>query len=256
LSNLTKNEKEKGGECRIQNKKEIVKINTIYCMDCMEGMQLLEDKSIDCILCDLHYGITDHTWDVIIPYDILWEQYERIIKDDGAIILTASSRFAYDLIVSNPKLYKYKWIWLKNNVTNYQNAKNRPMSAFEEVLIFSKGTTANNSNQKMKYFPQSLIPIDTRKQSFTNYPKDILRFDRDPYSFHPTQKPVALFEYLIKTYTKKGDLVLDNCMGSGTTAIACINTERNFIGFETNEEYYQKSLQRITSNVTQLGLFG
>ena len=229
-------------------------------MDCIEGMKLLADRSIDMILCDLPYGVTKNEWDTIIPFDKLWEQYERIIKDDGAIVLTANASFTNKLINSNPKLYRYKWIWIKNNVTNFVNAQYRPMSNFEEVLIFSKGTAASNSQLRMKYFPQGLLERmkryrDTSNQKYENYPKDTLHYNREPYGFHPTQKPVALFEYLVRTYTREGELVLDNCMGSGTTAIACLNMERDYIGFETNEEYYQKALKRIENNTTQLNLF-
>ena len=231
----------------------MIETNRIYNMDCLEGMKKVPDESVDMILCDLPYGITDHAWDTIIPFDKLWEAYERIIKPKAAIVLTANLGFTNQVINSNLKLYKYKWIWIKNNATNYINANNRPMSKFEEILIFSKGKTANNPEIQMKYFPQGLIrKVDG---GYTNYPKDVLNFKRDIYTFHPTQKPLALFEYLIKTYTKEGELVMDNCMGSGTTAVACLNTNRRYIGFETNKDYYEKSLERIKSNVTQLTLF-
>ena len=235
-------------------------MNQIYLMDCIEGMKLLPDESIDMILCDLPYGITKNAWDTIISFTLLWEQYERIIKDTSAIVLTATTNFTNEVLNSNPKLYRYKWVWVKNNATNPMNAKNRPMGQFEEILVFSKGNTANGSRLKMKYFPQGLVKVSktskgNRKQAYENYPKDVLYYNRDPTSFHPTQKPVALFEYLIRTYTRQGDIVLDNCMGSGTTAIACINTQRQYIGFETNEKYYKKSLERIENNTTQLQLF-
>lgn len=240
-------------------------------------MKRLSDKSIDMILCDLPYGTTANDWDSAIPFDKLWEQYERLIKDIGAIVLTANQGFSNELLYSKIDLYKYKWIWVKNNATNFINAKNRPMSSFEEVLIFSKGKTANGSNPKMNYFPQGLMRVNktmknanssfennarqwnmpkTYNQEFTNYPNDVLKFNQEKNGFHPTQKPVALFEYLIKTYTNKGDIVLDNCMGSGTTAVACLNTERRFIGFETNKSYFERSLDRIKNNVTQIDLFG
>ena len=255
----------------------MIELNKIYNEDCLEGMKRIPGGSIDMILCDLPYGTTANKWDSVLPFDKLWKQYERVIKDNGVIALTANQGFVKQVIDSNTNLYRYKWIWVKNNATNFMNAKNRPMSQFEEVLMFSKGRTANGSNNKMVYYPQGLIKLgkeqknadssfknnarDWKKrpeiyvQEYTNYPTDILRFDYDKNTFHPTQKPVALFEYLIKTYTNKGETVLDNCMGSGTTAIACLNTERNFIGFETNKEYYDKSLERIKNNVTQLDLF-
>jgi len=235
-------------------------MNQIYLMDCIKGMKLLLDESVDMILCDLPYGTTKNIWDTIIPFSSLWEQYERIIKENGAIVLTANSYFTNLIANSNLKLYRYKWIWVKNNATNPFNAKNKPMSQFEEILVFSKGKTANGGIPKMNYFPQGLVKTSKTKrekqeQKYENYPRDVLYFKRDPTSFHPTQKPIALFEYLIRTYTHKGDLVLDNYMGSGTTAIACLNTERKFIGFETNEEYYEKSLKRIADNITQFHLF-
>lgn len=239
-------------------------------MDCLDGMSQLEDRSIDLILCDLPYGVTKNTWDTIIPFPPLWKAYKRLIKPQGAIVLTASSDFTNTVIQSNKAWYRYKWIWVKSNVTNPLNAKNRPMNNFEEILVFSKATTANHSRNKMNYFPQGLQPIpkhyrqatslfDGRQVndslSYTNYPKDVLFFSQDTNRFHPTQKPVALFEYLIQTYTKRDDLVLDHCMGSGTTAVACLQTGRNYIGFETNEAYYHQSQERIKEWKNQIRLF-
>ena len=247
--------------------KGLLELNRIYNMDCLEGMKLIDDKSIDMILCDLPYGTTACKWDSIIPADELWKQYERVIKDDGAIVLTASGQFTHKLIQSNVDLYKYKWIWIKTKKGNFVNAKNRPMTSFEEVLVFSKGNTANGSKIKMKYFPQGLKPIHKVNkdngsrfgtmagkrpshkketiQRWTNYPCDVLTIDSVGKPIHPTQKPVALFEYLIKTYTNEGETVLDNCMGSGTTAVACINTNRNFIGFELDKHYCEIANERI-----------
>ncbi|HZK21087.1 MAG TPA: site-specific DNA-methyltransferase [Oscillospiraceae bacterium] len=244
-----------------------MELNKIYNENCLEGMKRIEGKSIDMILCDLPYGTTASKWDSIIPADELWEQYERVIKDDGAIVLTASGQFTHKLIQSNVDLYKYKWIWVKTKKGNFVNAKNRPMTSFEEVLVFSKGNTANGSINKMKYHPQGLVPTHIVNkdngsrfgsmagkrpghkketiQNFTNYPHDVLHFDSVGKSVHPTQKPVALFEYLIKTYTNEDEVVLDNCMGSGTTAIACINTNRNYIGFELDETYFEVAQKRI-----------
>lgn len=200
----------------------------------------------------------------------MWEQYERVIKDNGAIVLTASQPFTSSLTMSNPDLFKYEWIWEKNRTVGFLNAKNAPLKKHESVLVFSKGTIANGSKRRMNYFPQGLKVINKVKNSVkqnndtvvgsrpsrdkpyiakhSGYPNSILNFNNESKQLHPTQKPVALFEYLIKTYTNKGDTVLDNCMGSGTTAIACLNAERNFIGFELNEEYYNMSLKRISEN--------
>lgn len=241
-------------------------------------MKRISDQSVDMILSDLPYGTTHNDWDSILPLDELWKEYERIIKPEGAIVLTANSSFTNKLINSNPSLYRYKWIWVKNRVTNPMNAKNRPMVSFEEVLIFSKNVTANNCSSRMNYFPQGLIKFnkelpgeresqfgghihrwkapETYIQEYTNYPRDVLHFDVDPKPVHPTQKPKALFEYLIKTYTLPNDIVFDGCMGSGTTAIAAINTDRRFIGSETDGKYFRDSLHRIKNNVTQLDLFG
>ena len=245
----------------------MIELNKIYNEDCLEGMRRIPDGSVDMILCDLPYGTTDCKWDVIIPFNDLWEQYARIIKPNAAIVLTASGQFTHKLIQSNIDLYKYKWIWIKTKKGNFVNAKNRPMTSFEEVLVFSKGNTANGSINKMKYHPQGLVPthkvnkdngsrfgsmVGKRPghkketiQNFTNYPHDVLYFESVGKPEHPTQKPVALFEYLIKTYTNEGETVLDNCIGSGTTAVAAINTNRNYIGFELDKHYCEIANERI-----------
>ena len=249
-------------------------LNTIYNQDCLEGMKLIDDKSIDMILCDLPYGTTKCKWDTIIPLEELWVQYERIIKDNGAIVLFGQEPFSSYLRLSNIKLYKYDWKWIKSKVGNFLNAKNSPMKKYEDVMIFSKGTIANGSPKLMKYNPQGLIEINktcsnvnkSRKgttieerpsrqndyiQKFTNYPNNILEFKSED-GFHPTQKPVTLFEYLIKTYTNECEIVLDNCMGSGSTAIACINTNRQYIGFELDTGYFNIATKRIENHTQQL----
>ncbi|PHA15508.1 DNA-methyltransferase [Bacillus toyonensis] len=244
-------------------------LNQVFNMDCLEGMKMIEDKSIDLILCDLPYGTTACRWDSIIPFDLLWQQYERIIKDNGAILLTASQPFTTKLIASNMKLFRYEWIWKKgNHVTGFPNANRMPLKNHENVLVFYK--------KLPKYYPQDLILLDKPIQKkeirrmkvfgkrnneslnneyvkkYTNYPKSVIDFPRDSKTFHPTQKPVALFEYLIKTYTKEGETVLDNCMGSFTTAIACINTNRNYIGFEMEEEYWKLGNERVNKHIELL----
>ena len=235
--------------------------------DCLELMKDIPDKSIDMILCDLPYGTTASGWDKVINVKDMWMQYERIIKEDGAMVLFASGQFTHKLILSNEKIYRYKWIWFKTKKGNFVNAKNRPMTSYEEILVFSKGATANGSKIKMKYYPQGLKPIykiskdnGTRFgtmagkrpshkketiQEWTNYPFDVLQFESVGKPIHPTQKPVALLEYLIKTYTLEGETVLDNCMGSGSTGVACINTSRKFIGIELDEQYYKIACERI-----------
>lgn len=244
--------------------------NKIYNEDCLEGMKRIPGKSVDMILADLPYGTTASKWDSIIDFEKLWVEYERIISDNGAIVLTASGSFTHKVISSNEKLFKYKWIWIKSRPGNFVNANNRPMTKYEEILVFSKGNTANGSKNKMKYNPQGLIEVNKTakaspkrfgtmagkrpshqkrfKQKYTNYPVDILEYNSLGSYSHPTQKPVPLFEYLIKTYTDEGETVLDNVIGSGTTAIACINTGRNFIGFELDERYYKAAQERIAEH--------
>lgn len=240
-----------------------IEMNKIYNMDCIEGMKLIQDKSIDMILCDLPYATTNCPWDTLIPFDKLWKEYERIIKNNGAIVLTAQQPFTTKLIISNPKLFRYEWIWQKGYATGFPNAKKMPLKEHENILVFYKKLPTYN--------PQGLVKLHKPKekirktgaqvygknnksltkpyvQEYTNYPKSIIQTKKESGTFHPTQKPVVLFEYLIKTYTNEGDLVLDNCIGSGTTAIACINTNRNYIGFELTEEYYNKSLERIKTH--------
>lgn len=254
---------EKGGEGMTQT----LALNTVHEGDCLELMRDIPDGSVDMILCDLPYGTTSSKWDAVIPADRLWEEYSRVISETGAIVLTASGMFTHKLIQSNFTMYKYKWIWIKTKKGNFVNAKNRPMTSFEEVLVFSKGNTANGSLVKMNYNPQGLIPTHRVSrdngsrfgsmagkrpshkretiQKWTNYPHDVLNFDSEGKPEHPTQKPVALFEYLIRTYTQPGEVVLDNCIGSGTTAVAAINTGRNFIGIEQDAGYVEIARRRI-----------
>ena len=244
--------------------------------DCLELMKNIPDNSIDMILCDLPYGTTACKWDVIIPFEPMWEQYERIIKDDGAIILFCQQPFTALLISSNIKLFKYMWYWRKSRPSGFTNAKLKPLKDIEEIAIFSKGKTANGSKQNMKYFPQGITKSNikwsrpkaylngdkgvsqARKNGklnriieFTNYPRQILDYPNSNKSLlHPTQKPVELLEYLIKTYTNEGETVLDNCMGSGSTGIACIHTNRNFIGMELDETYFNIAKNRIEEELS------
>ena len=240
--------------------------------DCLEKMKDIPYKSIDMILCDLPYGTTACKWDTIIPFEPLWEQYKRIIKDKGAIVLTASQPFTSALVMSNVEMFKYVWIWEKSKGINFVQAKNMPIKFHEDIVVFSLGKTIHSSQSdlRMTYNPQGLVKVDKkwsrpqkyenghnfsrdshkleRTIEFENYPKSIIRFsnsDNNERGLHPTQKPVALFEYLIKTYTNEGDLVLDNCMGSGTTGVACKNLNRNFIGIELDPEYFKIAEKRI-----------
>lgn len=248
-----------------------MEIDIIYNEDCLEGMKRIPDKSIDMILCDLPYGTTACNWDKIIPFEPLWEQYNRIIKENGAIVLFGSEPFSTLLRYSNLKMFKYDWIWVKNNAVGFVNAKLKPMNKHEIISVFSKGKTSNGNKNNMVYFPQGLIPYGKESKSgnkkgkentywrpslkssngggyiqkYTNYPTTILNFDKVPKGVHPTQKPVALLEYLIKTYTNEGDVVLDNCMGSGSTCVAAVNTNRHYIGFELDEKYFDIACQRL-----------
>ena len=240
-----------------------MELNRIYLGDCLEVMKDIPDKSIDMILCDLPYGTTACTWDIIIPFEPLWEQYKRIIKDNGAIILTASQPFTSALVMSNIKMFKYCWYWEKERLTNIAQVKKRAGKTVEECVIFySKQPTYNP--QMTKYYGKKrtnkvkngvmgkLTDSNTKKvkeyeDNGLRYPTQVLKIQRDTLksNLHPTQKPVALFEYFIKTYTNEGETVLDNCIGSGTTAIACINTNRKFIGIEKDKCYFDISNERI-----------
>jgi site-specific DNA-methyltransferase (adenine-specific) len=262
-------EKESGSEENYTAKIELIQ------GDCSRKMESIPARSVDMILCDLPYGSTGCKWDVVIPFDILWERYLRIIKDDGAIVLTASQPFTSLLIASNISMFRYRWIWEKEQGGNFQLAKLQPLNTVEDVCVFSKARTANGAKQNMRYYPimtPNLKPTKSGgnpsvsdllhknsmvalKRTYTeSYPKSVLRFNKEHSSvrLHPTQKPVALFEYLIKTYTKKGDMVLDNCMGSGTTGVACKNLNRNFTGIEIDPAFFKIACERVQEAVNLL----
>ena len=222
--------------------------------DCLELMKDIPNGSIDMILADLPYGTTACKWDTIIPFEPLWEQYNRIIKDNGAIVLTASQPFTTALINSNIKYFRYSWIWEKEQGVNFLMAKKQPLKVHEDICVFSKKQTVYNP-QMTEGKPYISGKGDSgevtgrvkkvqTKNNGTRYPRSIIRFKRET-GLHPTQKPVGLCEYLIKTYTNEGELVLDNCIGSGTTAIACINTGRNFIGIEKEQKYVELARRRV-----------
>jgi site-specific DNA-methyltransferase (adenine-specific) len=243
-------------------------LNKIINADCMDILPLISDESIDAIICDLPYGTTSCRWDSIIPLAPLWEQYRRIIKPTGAIVLFGAQPFSSKVVVEAIDLFKYEWIWYKNRATGYQTVKTQPMRIHESILVFSKGTVANRSPRNMVYHPQGLIEAPrtvkvghfTRgrylgqrknqngmviKSIFSNYPKSVLQFDKEPKYVHPTQKPLALVKYLVETYSSKGDTILDNASGSGTLAIAALDTDRNYICIEKDEHNYQISMQRV-----------
>ena len=233
--------------------------NVCYQGDCLEVMKVIEDKSIDMILAYLPYGTTACKWDTIIPFEPLWEQYKRIIKDNGAIVLTASQPFTSALVMSNIKMFKYEWVWNKKLGGNSMLVKYQPYKIHENLLVFSKGKTKYNpqmeirgkvrtKNGKTKNQDNAfnVQGADYTKNN-TYYPQSILEKSNAKRTgrLHPTQKPVVLFEYLIKTYTNEGDLVLDNTAGSGTTGVACKNTNRNFILIEQDEKYCDIIKERV-----------
>jgi site-specific DNA-methyltransferase (adenine-specific) len=226
-----------------------IELNRIYQMNCLEGMKLIPDKSIDMILCDLPYGTTACKWDTIIPFEPLWEQYERIIKDNGAIVLFANGMFTADLMTSNKKLWKYNLVWDKVLPSGFLNAKKMPMRSHEDICIFYKKPPTYNPqmiegkecHSKGKAVGKVQDDISDRNTNYRNYtvvategnlkyPKSILTFQKPHPSttIHPTQKPIECLEWLIRTYTNEGELVLDNCIGSGSTAVACRKTNRNY----------------------------
>lgn len=234
--------------------------------DCLERMKEIPDGSVDMILCDLPYGTTACKWDSVMPFEPLWAQYRRIAKKNAAIVLTASQPFSTALGASNIKMLKYQWYWRKTRATGHLNAKKMPMKDIEDVLVFYR--------KQPVYNPQGVIEVDVMqhnskshslrgkgtdatsvvtggiefkpyKQTLTNYPRQVLDFASEGKTVHPTQKPVALMEYLIRTYTNEGETVLDNCMGSGTTGVAAVNTGRRFIGIELDKDYFDIAKQRI-----------
>lgn len=247
--------------------------------DCLELMKDIPDGSIDMILCDLPYGSTACKWDSVIPFDLLWQQYERIIKDDGAIVLFGFEPFTSQLISSNLKLYKYSWIWDKGQGANFITSHYQPLRIHEDICVFGKyACSFVKSKKNMKYNPQFEIGKPYRcvsgKQKQASiirdgkkgwkdiagtetvsdgrrFPKSIIKFSKDKEKHHPTQKPVGLLEYLVRTYTNEGEMVLDNCMGSGSTGVACVNTGRKFIGIELDEKYYDIAEKRILQAVEQ-----
>ena len=232
--------------------------------DCLELMKQIPDKSVDMILCDLPYGITACKWDSIIPFDKLWEQYKRIVKDNGAIALFGSEPFSTKLRASNLSMFRYDIVWDKTRGSNFANARKQPMKSHEIISIFYKHlprynpqfwyakpykTTTKVRSKEIEGLrgrgSVATICTSTISEDGRRYPLSIVSFPRDGSRIHPTQKPVALCEYLIKTYTNEGETVLDNCMGSGTTGVACVNTDRNFIGIELDDHYFEVATERI-----------
>jgi site-specific DNA-methyltransferase (adenine-specific) len=242
---------------------------TIHLGDCLDVMRTMANGSVDAVVADLPYQITRCPWDVIIPFKPLWAEYRRVVKPKGAIVLTATDPFTSLLVTSNLTEFKHKWVWVKNKATGFQNAKRAPRRNVEDVLVFGNG------KGQVCYNPQGLKPYgktcynrvsantvalfgvgsgmsrkvdrrtETYVQEWTNYPTQILEFSKEHKSLHPTQKPVALLEYLIRTYSNPGDTILDNTMGSGSTGVAALNTGRNFVGIERDPKYFATSEERI-----------
>ena len=233
----------------------------LYQGDCLELMSDIPDGSIDMILCDLPYGTTQNKWDNKLPLDALWAHYERIIKTNGAIVLFSQMPFAAELVSSNPKLFRYEWIWQKSQGTGFLNANRMPLKAHENLLVFYKRLPvyhpqktpgkpyARTINDKSTDSYGKFLSWATVNEDGSRYPVDVIAFQTCNGSkdrpVHPTQKPVPLLEYLIRTYTDEGDTVLDNCMGVGSTGVACVNTARHFIGMELVEDYFQIARRRI-----------
>ena len=248
--------------------------------DCLEHMSNIESKSIDLVLTDLPYKITRSHWDSEINLSYFWENVNRIVKDDSAIVLTSVQPFTSQLLQSNPNMFKYEIIWEKSRGSNFIHSKFQPLRTHENILVFSRSPSAYNTKHSMKYHPQftdgkpydkGIVQNDSKflqgeykhfegkNESGRRYPRSVIYFssdsDRDDRGLHPTQKPVALFEYLIKTYTSENDMVLDCCAGSGTTAIACINTNRNYICIEKDEGYFKIMQDRINDTINPLSKY-
>ena len=238
-----------------------------YHGDCLDVMKNLPDNSVDMVLCDLPYGTTYCAWDAIIPFDDLWAAYERVVRDDGAIVLTSSQPFTSALVMSKPKWFRCEWIWDKVNAANFANAKKQPMKTHESVLVFGQKSpvyypvmTPGKPNHKQGKSTSN--KSDTRlisgrvadDLSGMKYPKSIQTFAKhsSQVGLHPTQKPVELFEYLIQTYSQPGETVLDNCAGSGTTAIAAFNLKRKWICIEKEQKYSDIARDRITTRLNEL----
>ena len=236
--------------------------------DCLELMKEIPEGSVDMILCDLPYGTTACKWDSVIPFEPLWENYKRVIKSNGAIVLTASQPFTSALVMSNPSMYKHEWIWIKNRGSNFANTVREPMKEHESVVFFSRGRWTYNKqmqertgsgSDRVKYEVafksesdnyRKFEGRDHKKLPEKRVPSSWQKFNTE-VGLHPTQKPVALMEYLIRTYTNEGEAVLDNCMGSGTTGIACLNTGRKFIGIEKDDKDFEIAEHRINAKLME-----
>ena len=251
-----------------------MEIDNIYNMDCLDGMKQIPDGTIDAVICDLPYGTTQCPWDAVIPFDKMWEQYIRITKQNAAIVLFCQGMFTSDLMQSNKKMWRYNLIWKKGNQeTGHLNASRMPLRNHEDIAVFYCKLPTYNPQPffgHVKHDKTKYNGTQKEKSVYNSFTANIVARDGDRYplsvidvprnwkrqdQLHPTQKPVDLLRYLVLTYTNEGDTVLDNCMGSGTTAIACIKERRHFIGFELSKEYFDKAVKRIKAEQAQLTLF-
>ena len=245
---------------------EALRVNKPWLMlgDCLDRMAEIPAGSVDMVLADLPYGVTACAWDSVIPLDPLWEHYRRVVKPNGAIVLTASQPFTSALVLSNPKWFKYEWVWAKQKPTGFLDARRKPLRAHESVLVFCRNAAP--------YFPQGLVPVNVkngRKNKAANgvygavasgnyiqregkFPRSVIEFRTDTSNPHPAAKPVALLEYMIQTYTNEGETVLDNAMGSGSTGVACVNTGRLFVGIEREPHYFDLGRSRIDAAIAAI----
>jgi len=243
-----------------------MEINKTYFGDCLEVMKLIDDETIDLIICDLPYGVTKNKWDSVIDLKMLWDEYDRIIKTNGAMVLFGQDKFSARLMLSNEKVHRYNLIWQKTTPTGHLNANRMPLRSHEDILVFYKKLPTYNpqkttgherkvstahhkrgSKRTTNYGEHGLTTYDSTER----YPKSVLKFatDKQKVALHPTQKPLALMEYLIATYSNEGEIVLDNCAGSGTTGLAAKNLNRNYIMIENDETYYKTCIERVGENI-------
>ena len=250
----------------------------LYNGDCLDVMKRLPDGIVDLVVCDLPYGTTAHGWDAVIPFEPLWEQYWRVAKDNAVFVLFATQPFTTTLIGSNIEQYRYSWVWKKDGCNGFLNANYAPLKITEDICVFSRATVGSLSKNKIRYNPQGVVLVNERMRNnpnssyrksqgytsggnklnsdseycrkYSNYPNNILEFARDKDVVHPTQKPVALLKYLIRTYSNEGEIILDNTMGSGSTGVACVKCNRNFIGIELDKKYFDIANKRINESVT------
>ncbi len=254
----------------------MVEFDTIYNEDCLVGMKRISDQSVDCIICDLPYGTTACPWDSVIPLEPLWKQYRRVVKPNAPIILFGSEPFSTMVRASNLKAYRYDWVWEKGFGANFLQAKRQPIKTFENIMVFGfespvyypmlvkrsipikKGVRSNNAGDAMGEIRGEKARNFKGQVYEFKYPEAIIYFNsraEGHRTVHPTQKPLALLRYLVLTYTREGDMVLDNCMGSGTTALACIREKRHYIGFELDKGYYEVAQRRIRELLQEPTLF-